>query len=172
MILGAQIHAIDRTWANYFQLQAKIIPRWLAVKKVFFFLNQDPINFHIIIASFTMIAAAIHIAGHCVTLAARFAIFELPVPPLCGECQVFRWLQVHAYIIRSSPTIQLDPLELWKLTPEEKTSGMTFFHQAGGLYLCPQTGSLSQHLWIFWDRKMTSHFFQNDDSSFRGSNKP
>jgi len=23
----------------------------------------------------------------------------------------------------------LDPLDLWKLTPEEKASGMTFFHQ-------------------------------------------
>lgn len=64
---------------------------------------DDPIDFHIVIAKFTMLSAAIHIAGHC----------------------------VHAYIVRSAPVIQLDPLELWKLTPEEKTSGMTFFHQAG-----------------------------------------
>eukprot|EP00435_Cladocopium_sp_Y103_P061576 s587_g23.t1 len=62
---------------------------------------DDPINFHIVIASFTMIASAIHIAGHC----------------------------VHAYIIRTSPTIQSDPFDLWKLTSEEKASGMTLFHQ-------------------------------------------
>lgn len=64
---------------------------------------DDPINFHIVIAMFTMIAAAIHIAGHC----------------------------VHAYLIRAAPTIQSDPFDLWKLTSEEKASGMTFFHQAG-----------------------------------------
>ena len=39
------------------------------------------------------------------------------------------WCQVHAYIIRTSPTIQSDPFDLWKLTSEEKASGMTLFHQ-------------------------------------------
>lgn len=68
---------------------------------------DDPINFHIVIASFTMIASAIHIAGHC----------------------------VHAYIIRTSPTIQSDPFDLWKLTSEEKASGMTLFHQVFNIQL-------------------------------------
>lgn len=68
---------------------------------------DDPINFHVVIAMFTMIAAAIHIAGHC----------------------------VHAYLIRAAPTIQSDPFDLWKLTSEEKASGMTFFHQIFNIQL-------------------------------------
>ncbi|CAK9044513.1 Protein DD3-3 [Durusdinium trenchii] len=62
---------------------------------------DDPINFHIVIASFTMISSAIHIAGHC----------------------------VHMYLIRSSPTIQSDPFQLWNLSSEEKMSGMTLWQQ-------------------------------------------
>ena len=33
------------------------------------------------------------------------------------------------YLIRSSATIQTDPLELWKLSAEEKMSGMTLLQQ-------------------------------------------
>ena len=62
---------------------------------------DDPINFHIVIAMFTMIASAIHIGGHC----------------------------VHMYLIRSSPIIQADPFGLWSLSSEEKTSGMTLWQQ-------------------------------------------
>ncbi|CAJ1336574.1 unnamed protein product [Effrenium voratum] len=62
---------------------------------------DDPINFHIVIASFTMLGAFVHIAGHC----------------------------VHMYLIRTAPLIQLDPLQLWDLTPQEKMSGMTLWQQ-------------------------------------------
>eukprot|EP00439_Symbiodinium_sp_Y106_P040210 s1065_g4.t3 len=62
---------------------------------------DDPINFHIVIAGFTFLAAAIHIGAHC----------------------------VHAYSIKVAPLMQLDPLHLWKLSAEEMTSGMTLFHQ-------------------------------------------
>jgi len=62
---------------------------------------DDPINFHIVIAGFTFLAAAIHIGAHC----------------------------VHAYSIKMAPLMQLDPLHLWKLSAEEMTSGMTLFHQ-------------------------------------------
>ena len=62
---------------------------------------DDPIAFHVVIASYTMLSAAIHIAGHC----------------------------VHIYLIKTAPTIQLDPLELWKLSAEEKASGMTLLQQ-------------------------------------------
>jgi len=62
---------------------------------------DDPISFHVVIAGFTFLGAAIHIAAHC----------------------------VHAYSIKIAPTIQLDPLQLWQLSGEEMTSGMTFFHQ-------------------------------------------
>lgn len=68
---------------------------------------DDPINFHIVIASFTMISAAIHIAGHC----------------------------VHMWLIRESATIQLDPFQLWDLSPEEKMSGMTLWQQALNLQI-------------------------------------
>eukprot|EP00913_Durusdinium_trenchii_P027136 g25463.t1 len=54
-----------------------------------------------------MLGAAIHIAGHC----------------------------VHAYLIRQSPIIQPDPLELWKLSAEEKMSGMTFLQQVFNLQI-------------------------------------
>ena len=62
---------------------------------------DDPINFHIVIASFTMLSAAIHIAGHC----------------------------FHMWLIKTSPVMQLDPLHLWKLTAEEQASGMTLLQQ-------------------------------------------
>ncbi|OLP88326.1 Protein DD3-3 [Symbiodinium microadriaticum] len=62
---------------------------------------DDPIAFHVVIASYTMLSAAIHIAGHC----------------------------VHIYLIKTAPTIQLDPLELWNLSAEEKASGMTLLQQ-------------------------------------------
>ena len=62
---------------------------------------DDPINFHIVIASFTMLGAAVHIGGHA----------------------------VHMYLIRSSATMQTDPLGLWQLTAQEKMSGMTLLQQ-------------------------------------------
>ncbi|CAE7207366.1 DD3-3 [Symbiodinium sp. CCMP2456] len=52
---------------------------------------KDPINFHIVIAGFTFLGAAIHIGAHC----------------------------VHAYSIKVAPLMQLDPLHLWKLSAEE-----------------------------------------------------
>eukprot|EP00438_Fugacium_kawagutii_P014091 Skav231794 [mRNA] locus=scaffold734:99355:104163:+ [translate_table: standard] len=64
--------------------------------------TDDPINFHMVIAGFTFLGAFIHIAAHC----------------------------VHAYKIHIAPVMQSDPLQLWKLTPEETTSGMPIWLQA------------------------------------------
>ncbi|CAJ1433321.1 unnamed protein product [Effrenium voratum] len=68
---------------------------------------DDPINFHIVIASFTMMGAFIHICGHV----------------------------VHMYLIRTAPLIQLDPLQLWDLTPQEQVSGMSLWRQVLNLQI-------------------------------------
>ncbi|CAJ1380662.1 unnamed protein product [Effrenium voratum] len=66
---------------------------------------DDPINFHITIAGFTFLGAAIHIAAHV----------------------------VHALSIHNAPTIQRDPLDLMKLSKDEMTSGMSLWHQVFNL---------------------------------------
>ncbi len=65
--------------------------------------SQDPINFHMVIAGFTFLAALIHCVAH----------------------------GVHIAVIGSSPRMQEDPLKLWQLTADEKTSGMSFWLQVG-----------------------------------------
>eukprot|EP00933_Yihiella_yeosuensis_P077399 TRINITY_DN8783_c0_g2_i1.p1 TRINITY_DN8783_c0_g2~~TRINITY_DN8783_c0_g2_i1.p1 ORF type:complete len:1378 (-),score=299.79 TRINITY_DN8783_c0_g2_i1:373-4506(-) len=56
---------------------------------------DDPISFHITVACHIVVGMVIHIAGHV-------------------------W---HMSVIHSSPFLQLDPLNLWKLTADEQSSG-------------------------------------------------
>ncbi|CAK9080995.1 Protein DD3-3 [Durusdinium trenchii] len=63
--------------------------------------TDDPINFHMVIAGFTFLGALIHIIAH----------------------------SVHIYGIQAAPRIQRDPLQLWQMTGEEMTSGMSFWLQ-------------------------------------------
>ena len=52
--------------------------------------------YYVVIASHAMLSAAAHIAGH----------------------------YVHIYLIKTAPAIQLDPLELWKLSAGVQASGI------------------------------------------------
>jgi len=75
---------------------------------------DDPIAFHITVASFIVVGAVVHIAGHV----------------------------VHMYAIHTAPFLQTDPLELWKLSFDEERAGMNVFHQFISLkgHFAPVTG--------------------------------
>eukprot|EP00931_Biecheleriopsis_adriatica_P038083 TRINITY_DN2183_c0_g1_i1.p1 TRINITY_DN2183_c0_g1~~TRINITY_DN2183_c0_g1_i1.p1 ORF type:complete len:1371 (+),score=250.20 TRINITY_DN2183_c0_g1_i1:134-4114(+) len=62
---------------------------------------DDPIAFHVTVAAFIVLGAVAHIAGHA----------------------------VHMYTIRAAPVLQIDPLDLWALSAEEKLGGATFIQQ-------------------------------------------